>query len=88
MAKAVLGAWLDCCVPRRACVTPTAWPIPLPPPVTNGDRMLFDIKCRPLAAYNNPIDSFFSIDKFDADDDFGDQLSALQKQKIIASFWE
>ena len=51
-------------------------------------RMLFDIKCRPLAAYNNPIDSFFSIDKFDADDDFGDQLSTLQKQKIIASFWE
>jgi len=31
---------------------------------------------------------FFSIDEFDADDDFDDQLSTLQKQKIFAVFWE
>jgi hypothetical protein len=46
--------------------------------------------------FNPPIDCiidtgrglFFSIDEFDADDDFGDQLSTLQKPKIFASFWE
>jgi hypothetical protein len=66
--------------PAAHSATPTAWPIPLPPPVTIAVRMLFDIKWRSLAAYNNPIGLFFSIDEFDANDDFGDQLSSLQKQ--------
>ena len=48
--------------------------------------MLFVIKWRSLTALHNPIGLLFSIDEFDADVDFGDQLSTLQKQKIFASF--
>jgi hypothetical protein len=58
--------------PVERSATPTAWPIPLPPPVTIAVRMLFDIKWGSLATLH----------------DFGDQLSTLQKQKIFASFWE
>jgi hypothetical protein len=71
--------------PAAHSATSTAWPIPLPPPVTIAVRMLFDMKWRSLAVIPG---LFFSIDEFDAGDDFGDRLSTLQKQKIFASFWE